>query len=87
MNIKLDDIKNADIDVDLARIDLPKLGKEIARMNTAEIAQVLNGFSGDLTKLTQENYFNKIKWIVENLEEKTKYNINNFVNEIDKENK
>ena len=87
MNIKLDDIKNADIDVDLARLDLHKLGKEIARMNTPEIAQVLNGFSDDLTKLTQENYFNKIKWIVENLEEKTKYNINNFVNEIDKENK
>ena len=85
MVIKLEDIRSMDIDIDLARLDLCKLGKEIARLDSSEIAQVLNGFSDDLSLLDVNNYDDKIRWIAENLNSDSTCLIDNLADVLNKE--
>ena len=85
MEIKLDDVKNMNIDVDLARLDLYRLGKEIARLDSSEIAQIFNGFSDDLNILDVNDYDKKIRWIAENLNSDSACLIDNLADVLNKE--
>ena len=85
MVIKLEDIRSMDIDIDLARLDLCKLGKEIARLDSSEIAQMLNGFSDDLNILDVNDYDKKIRWIAENLNSNSACFIDNLADVLNNE--